>query len=307
MVTRQDYNKKMVEAARTVMLELAHILGEYRDSIAIVGGWVPPLILPEAKEPHVGSTDVDIALDHKIIQEPGYERIRRKLEKRGYRQDDDQPYIFYREVSRDGETIKVKVDLLAGEYEGTGRSRRHQKIQDVRARKARGCDLVFSIADGEEIIISGIRPDGYQDSVRIKVAGVVSFLVMKSMALADREKEKDAYDIYFVLKNYPGGIDRLVDKFLPHASNRLVREGLEKIAEKFASPQHIGPGFLADFEAETDPGERELLRRDAFEQVNSFLRKLGIISDEIENNSGSGIQSSRERAGDQNQAHNKRQ
>jgi len=80
----------------------------------------------------------------------------------------------------------------------------------------------------------------------------------------------------------------LVDKFIPHTSNHLVREGLEKIAEKFASPQHIGPGFLADFEAETEPEERELLRRDAFEQVNSFLRKLkmGIISDKAEKNSG---------------------
>ncbi len=271
----------MVEAAHSVMLELAHVLGEYRDSIAIVGGWVPLLILPEAKERHVGSTDVDMVLDHKILQEPGYETIRRKLETRGYRQDDDQPFIFYWDVTLDGETVKVEVDLLAGEYEGTGRRRRTQKIQDARARKARGCDLVFSIEDGEEILISGIRPDGHRDSVRIKVAGVVSFLVMKGMALADRENEKDAYDIYFVLKNFPGGIDRLVDRFIPYASNRLVREGLEKIAEKFASPEHIGPGFLADFEDETDPEERELLRRDAFEQVNSFLRKLGIISHDI--------------------------
>jgi len=94
MVTRQDYNKKMVEAAHSVMLELAHVLGEYRDSIAIVGGWVPLLILPEAKERHVGSTDVDMVLDHKILQEPGYETIHRKLETRGYRQDDDQPFYF---------------------------------------------------------------------------------------------------------------------------------------------------------------------------------------------------------------------
>jgi len=113
------------------------------------------------------------------------------------------PFIFYRDVTLDGETVKVEVDLLAGEYEGTGRRRRTQKIQDARARKARGCDLVFSIEDGEEILISGIRPDGHRDSVRIKVAGVVSFLVMKGMALADRENEKDAYDIYFVLKNFP--------------------------------------------------------------------------------------------------------
>jgi len=65
----------------------------------------------------------------------------------------------------------------------------------------RGVVISFSPSrTGRKFLISGIRPDGHRDSVRIKVAGVVSFLVMKGMALADRENEKDAYDIYFVLK-----------------------------------------------------------------------------------------------------------
>ena len=54
---------------------------------------------------------------------------------------------------------------------------------------------------------------------------------MKGMALHDRLKEKDAWDIYFSLTNYPGGIDALVEEIAPHLDNGLVREGLLKIGE----------------------------------------------------------------------------
>ena len=43
--TRTDYSADAVAAARTVMLELVRLLGEYRDEIVIVGGWVPKLLL----------------------------------------------------------------------------------------------------------------------------------------------------------------------------------------------------------------------------------------------------------------------
>jgi len=33
---------------------------------------------------------------------------------------------------------------------------------------------------------------------------------MKGMALDDRLKEKDAWDIYYCIQNYPGGLDHLI-------------------------------------------------------------------------------------------------
>lgn len=36
----RDYSADQVEAARSVLLELVHLLGEYRDDIVVVGGWV---------------------------------------------------------------------------------------------------------------------------------------------------------------------------------------------------------------------------------------------------------------------------
>ena len=44
MVKRTDYGEKAVSAARSVLIELSHLLGEYRDPFVIVEGWVPELL-----------------------------------------------------------------------------------------------------------------------------------------------------------------------------------------------------------------------------------------------------------------------
>lgn len=274
MVSKGDYNAAMVRAAYSVLLELVRVLGEYRDDIAVVGGWVPDLVMPDVSNKHIGSIDVDLALDHRVLAEIGYETIREHLTKSGYRPDEKQPFIFYRDVLVEGTNIPVEVDLLAGEYEGTGRKHRTQAIQDVRARKARGCDLVFDFCT--EVTLEGTLPDGRKDTAKIRVANIVSFLAMKGMALADREKSKDAYDIYFCLTNYPNGIEGLVQEIKPHCANKLVREGLLKIQEKFQSPEHVGPLGVADFDEITDPDERARIARDASERALALLEKLEI-------------------------------
>jgi hypothetical protein len=272
MVTkRTDYTAEAVEAARSVLLELTHLLSEYRDSIAIVGGWVPQLLIDHAPRPHVGSLDVDVALNHLTLQEVGYRTILQLLLSRGYRPS-DQPFIFFRSVPIGDRIYEVEIDFLAGEYSGTTRGHRTQKIQDLRPRKARGCDLAVNLAT--ETTLSGTLPGGGKDTVQIRVASIVPFLVMKAMALAGRLMEKDAWDIYYCIRYYPGGVDALAKEFQPHLTNGLVQEALNNLAEKFASPDHIGPKQIADFDDITDAEERALIERDACERINTLLAKL---------------------------------
>ena len=273
-VTYRDYSGDLVEAARSVLLELVRLLGEYRDDIVVVGGWVPQLILPQIPKQHIGSIDVDLALNHRHLQEAGYATIQSLLLRRGYEADRRQPFIFHRTVMVHGNPIKVEVDFLAGEYEGTGPSHRTQPVHEGRARKARGCDIAFDLFVETEI--SGVLPEGGQDQARVRVSSIAAFLVMKGMALHDRLKEKDAWDIYFTLTNYPGGLDALAQEIEPHAGQGLVREGLQKIAEKFASPDHAGPKFVADFEEIQNEEDRAILMRDAFEKADYLLRRIGL-------------------------------
>ncbi len=135
MVTRRNYRDDTVAAARSVMIELVHLLGEYRESLVLNGGWVPELLLPNRDKPHVGNIDVDLALDHRTIQAEGYRTIQESLLSRGYLQG-KQPFIFLRKLKTGDLEITVQVDLLAGEYQGTGKSRSHQRIQDIQAQES---------------------------------------------------------------------------------------------------------------------------------------------------------------------------
>lgn len=258
-----------VKAAEMVLLELTRILGEYRDNIVVIGGMVPRYLVPEAVEPHIGTTDVDIALDHRHFAEEGYRTVHTLLTDHGYELDKLQPFIYRRKITIDGNEITVQVDLLSGEYGGTGRKRRTQKVQDTRPRKARGADLVFE--HSEQIEINGELPGGGKDKAMVRFSAIVPFIVMKAMAMRDRLKQKDPYDIYYCLQYYPGGPEKITELMAPLNKNGLVREALAILNEKFESPEHIGPVHIAEFMELTDPDEKERVQRDAFERVRFIL------------------------------------
>ena len=267
-----DYEEAAVDAAKTAIIELCGLLGAYRTQVALIGGWVPFLLLRPEADPgqrHPGSLDVDLALDHRTLEGAGYETIGKLLADAGYVRSEEQPFQYFRVI--DG--ITVRVDLLAGQYGGTGRSRRTQKIQDVQPRKARGCDLVFEIAP-VEVRLEGLLPSGARDAVRVPIALVVPFLTMKSICMSDRRKSKDPFDIWFVLSNYPGGIEAVATAFYPHLQHGLVREALAVLREKFMSIAHIGPKSIAEFDDGLSTDEKVARQRDAFERVQALLRLL---------------------------------
>jgi len=275
MVSKSQYGEREVKACKSVLLELVHLLGEIKDEMVIIGGWTPTFLFPQSDDPHVGSLDIDVALNFSKIPDDTYQTILKAFLKRGYTQDREQPFRFFRNVKIEGtEPINVEVDLVAGEYGGTGKGRRTQKVQDIRARKARGCDLAFD--SSITVTIEGELPDGGKDKVSFKVAGVVPFLVMKGMSMYERMKEKDAYDIYYCVEHYPGGVEGLVSEFRPHLKNKLITEGLEKIRSKFASVEHIGPKWVANFLEVTEKEDRDIIMRRAYEKISELLDSLKI-------------------------------
>jgi len=281
MVSKSLYGAREVRACKRVLLELVHLLGEIKDEMVIIGGWTPTFLFSQADDPHVGSLDIDVALDFSKISEHTYETILLKFQKNGYTQDTKQPFRFFRKVKiEDNDSITVEIDLMAGEYGGTGKRHRTQKVQDIRARKARGCDLAFKSAI--KVTLENEFPNGGRDKITFKVAGIIPFLVMKGMALYDRMKEKDAYDIFYCVEYYPGGIKSLAREFNRYSKNKLVVEGLAKIRSKFASIEHIGPKWVADFLEKTDEEDRAILIRRVYEKVSELLDMLGVLTWEEE-------------------------
>jgi hypothetical protein len=97
---------------------------------------------------------------------------------------------------------------------------------------------------------------------------------MKGIVLARRKNPKDAYDIEYVLRYYPGGIDAIAELMSADLDNGLVEEALTHIAQKFESVDHVGPTSVAAFLGIDDNDEQLRIKRRSFETVQAFLGRV---------------------------------
>lgn len=265
-----DYSEGQRTAAHRVLVELVNIFKEYEEEIRIVGGWVPDLMFPG--EGHVGSVDVDVLINHLTLEDEGYQNMSRILQKNGYIEHPEKFFSFIKTVDVEGIPYDVDVDILAGMYGGTQLKRRSQHVQGIKALKATGGNFAFDFP-AQKICVEAKRPDGAMDVANVNVVAVVPYIIMKTAAMG-RGKAKDAYDIYFVIKHYIGGVKELANEFKPVEDRKLVLEMKDKLAGKFASANHAGPKDVSDFMDLEDEEEIEMIKRDAYEQVQALLNLI---------------------------------
>ncbi len=277
--TASGYSKEQLAACESVILELSRLLGKYWQSIFIVGGFVPTLIANDPSDPHRGTLDVDLALNHLEIPEEAYATIHELLVGHGYRHNTEKAkqFQYFRDIELGETTYTVVVDLLTGQYDvDSGKKRRHEPIQDVMALKARGVDLVYSRF--KEVEISGELPNrGGKYSAKCRVADVVPLTVMKAVCMEDRYKSKDAYDLYYTIRHYPGGLPAIVAALKPDLNNGLVKEALQRLQKLFESPDAAGPADIANFLEAQEDEERAVIMRDAFETFKSLFDQIADV------------------------------
>ena len=268
--TYLDYSEGQKQAAHRVLVELVNLFSEYRDDILVVGGWVPDLMFPG--EGHVGSVDVDMLINHLTLKDAGYQTMAKILLRNGYQEHPEKYFSFVKTIEIEGVGYDVDVDILSGMYGGTQKKKRSQHVQGIKALKATGGNFAFDF-EPQKVQVEAPRPDGAIDVASVNVIAVVPYLVMKTAAMG-RGKAKDAYDIYFLIKHYHGGIGSLARKFENCADLNIIQEMLEKLSGKFASEQHTGPVDVSDFEEILDEEESEILRRDAYEQIQALIAEI---------------------------------
>lgn len=133
MGTEHAGDRPEVEAARSVLIELCGLLGAYRDDIVVIGGWVPELLLAGGPERHVGSTDVDLALNHRTLHEASYKTIQELLLARGYRQG-GQPFIYQRTVAVAGREVADFEALTDPEARALRQRDAYERVSDLLER-----------------------------------------------------------------------------------------------------------------------------------------------------------------------------
>jgi hypothetical protein len=97
---------------------------------------------------------------------------------------------------------------------------------------------------------------------------------MKATTFRNRGKEKDAYDLYMLIKEYPEGIETLVAELRKHRRNKLVKEALNAASESFQSIESLGPVAVTDFLELTPGEERDILAQDVYQVMNYVLEHV---------------------------------
>lgn len=279
-VVATDYDERGAGAAHAVLIEIGQVLGAHKDAIVVIGGSVPSLLLPDAAPAHIGSLDIDLNLDTEKLADHGYAELVEKLERAGYLRNVGglKPFQLKRivDLKDGGEPVAVIVDLLMPKGAKT-KKHRPEYVQGLRVQEIDGGDV--ALRHNLKMLIAGTMPDKRQNKVEMLVATIPALLVMKGYALVQRDKMKDAYDIYFCVREFKGGIDVLAAECKALMGDGVVLQGYKHIAAKFAAEDGFGPEtvrrFLAESEALGDMTPDQI-RTDAFGQVSAWLKAIGL-------------------------------
>lgn len=275
-----DYDDRTTQAVKTVLIEIGQILGSFKGKFAVVGGAVPWLLLGDNEDmPHVGTLDLDLGLDAAALGDGEYAHLVEALLGHGYAQSRElKRFQLVRQiqVADGGPPIAVIIDFL--------RPRDAELVKhvppligDFAVQAADGADL--AVRFHQMVAITGPMPQGGTNRVEVAVCSIPALLAMKGHAINGRYKQKDAYDIYYCVRNYPGGPQVLAEDCRPLLAHASGLSGYQHIAAKFDAVDGFGPTCVRRFVEDTRVlGERdpEQWQMDAFGQVDAWLRALGL-------------------------------
>ena len=232
--TASQYSDRTSDAVRSVLVEIGQTLGSYRGMFAVIGGAVPWLLLENSDMKHVGTADVDLSLDaDALAQDAQYAGLVEALREQGYEPGVDLKnfqMIRTLDPGDGGAPITVVVDFLRP-YDAVIEKNRPALTTDFATQRAFGAELATRFY--EMVAVEGTMPGGGTNRVLIAVASIPALLAMKGYALDGRNKPKDAYDIYFSIRNFPNGTDALVEACKPLLEEASAVEGYAKIAGSF--------------------------------------------------------------------------
>lgn len=273
----RDYEPRTTEAVKSVLLEIGQILGSYQGKFTIVGGSVPWLLLAAEDMQHVGTMDVDIALSAEALGDGEYAQLVESLLSHGYHfRDGRRKFQLHRTVSStDGKgTIDVVIDFLMPKDAAIVKNN-PPLVDDFAVIRASGADLAVKYF--ELVAIHGNMPGGGTNKVEISVCSIPAFLAMKGHAMHGRYKQKDAYDIYYCVRNYPDGIDALAKKCMELLSQESGKQGYTFINQKFDTVEGYGPTCVKKFVSDSgvlDGRTPEEWQQDAYGQVDALMHAM---------------------------------
>ena len=269
---RSQYSDPATLRCERALVTLIGDIGPWRERLVLVGGLAPRYIvgsLPPGAKPHVGTTDVDLVVQLAVDKDfETYARLATNLRRSGFRST--QPsYRWDRDVDHPYTGVPVR-DRPGRSRDDPPHPTRHRlRIRRVQRARCTTLATTSNTKSRRNLDYGGLS------RVSLRVAGILSYIVLKTLAFQDRHREKDTYDLVYTLVNYPDGGSSAAGRDAatsPVRQEPQVIEALRLLSQRFDNTGADGPRSYASFEADPDDTDgKARLRNEAVAAVTQFL------------------------------------
>lgn len=281
--TAADYDDSATRLIERCLLHIATVLSDLmRDSVVVVGGLVPRLLMPHGTLPygtavHPGTTDLDLGLRLALLVEERYRNISRRLRDAGFEMDVNETgnptRQRWRREALGSEMARVDFLIPPTSEDAVPGSIQHLE-SDFAAFIIPGVEMAF--ADQVSVALNGRTLDDEVAQRDVRVCGPAAFVALKALAFDGRGYPKDAYDLFYVLRNFGSGPRDVARRFGLIASDPKAREALSILERDFLDVDAPGAVRAARFLA-GDPDDA--LRADVAAFVGDFLDAVGVVGE----------------------------
>jgi hypothetical protein len=273
-----DYKREDLELVRQTCLYVATKLGDLLDDLVVVGGLVPSLLIPDESLPsgedvHIGTVDLDLGLSLAILDTKRYEDLSLRLNRADFKPDENEEGnpILQRWKITPSAGLKVTLDFLIPPSLAADKGGDLRHIQkDLAAVITPGLRLAFR--DKQKVSLKGVTLLGEKANRDIWVCGPGAFVVLKAVAFDQRGENKDAYDLYFVIRNYGRSIDDVCRCISPLLEEVETKKALEILNRDFSQPDGVGPSRVSHFQYRESNAD---LQADVAGFVKELLTRCG--------------------------------
>lgn len=285
--TAAGYDQNVTSACERTLLTLLSAFGNLKETLRLVGGLVPRYFTPATPPDvpsHAGTSDVDIVLNLEVLAAGDeYTSLADQLNARGFtRWVEEGTAASWRWRRRVNEHIEVVVELLrdaGSDAPGRSISVDGERVSALTIKHAR---IVHDWYQEKEISAQLLGGDGLSVDI-VRFADVPAFVILKALALDQRQERKDAADLIHVIR-YSGSIEEVAALFVERIRSEqhpeAMQDGLAALARRFGDDEHgegyekVGAVAYACFHGGDDEDELVSRQRFAAGLVQSLLAEI---------------------------------
>jgi len=246
-----EYSKEQVQLVKATCLYIATILEDYMEQAVIVGGLVPSILidqnnLPDGADSHAGTMDLDMGFTLAIFDNKRYQAITDRLRSAKFSPDVNEQGNLTRQRWKIENAGKVTIDFLVPPVSEDDVGGQIKDIeQDFAAVITPGLELAFK--DRIKITLDGYTIFGEKAKRDVYVCGPGAFVVLKALAFRKRGENKDAYDLYYHIRNYGSSVEDIAEALKPLLHEKEAKETIKILSEDFTSNDSVGAVRVARF------------------------------------------------------------